>query len=197
MGYLSPQELTGCAFAAVVAGIISVAYFPVPVVISTGLLTFLVAAITISDLRHFIIPDVLSLPAIPLGFAASWFACGNDVGGHILAMSAMGAVLGGASLYVIKIAYARLRGLEGLGMGDVKLMAVGGAWLGPENLALTLLLASLAALASLLVSMVILGRHEFTRHTPLPFGAFIAPAIWLVWIYQLTFIGQPMALFGS
>jgi leader peptidase (prepilin peptidase) / N-methyltransferase len=195
MGYLSLQELAICVVLAVLAALIAAAYFPVSVAISTLFLTFVVAAITISDVRHFIIPDVLSLPAIPAGVLAFWFASGGG-GLQAVMMSVLGALLGGASLYVIKAGYERVRHVEGLGLGDVKLFAAGGAWLGPGNLAVTLLLASLAALIAVVIAMAITGRRGITRMTPLPFGAFIAPAIWLVWIYQQMQQIPSLSLFG-
>ena len=196
MGYLTIQELATCAVLAVLTVIVSATYFPFPVAVSALVLTFLVAAITVSDSRHFIIPDVFSLPAIPLGIVASWFISGND-GGYVVIMGILGALLGGFSLYAIKVAYARLQGIEGLGLGDVKLFAAGGAWLGPESLAITLLLASLGALVSVFISMVIARRRDFTRRTAVPFGAFIAPAIWLVWIYQQILQYPQVGMFGS
>ena len=168
---------------AVLAALVAAACFPVSVAISTLFLTFVVVAITISDVRHFIIPDMLSLPAIPAGVLAFWFASGGG-GLQAVMMSVLGALLGGASLYAIKAGYERVRHVEGLGLGDVKLFAAGGAWLGPGGLAVTLLLASLAALIAVVFAMAIKGRGGITRMTPLPFGAFIAPAIWLVWMYH-------------
>lgn len=195
MAYLSRQESAICLVLAVLAALIAAAYFPVSVVISTLFLTFVVAAITISDVRHFIIPDVLSLPAIPAGFLAFWFTSGGD-GLQAITTSVLGALLGGASLYAIKAGYERVRHVEGLGLGDVKLFAVGGAWLGPGDLAITLLLASLAALIAVVIAMSIRGGRDITRMTPMPFGAFIAPAIWLVWMYQQVQKIPSLSFFG-
>lgn len=195
MAYLTRQESAICLVLAALAALIAAAYFPVSAVISTLFLTFVVLAITISDVRHFIIPDALSLPAIPAGVLAFWFASGGD-GLQAVIMSVLGALLAGTSLYVIKAGYERVRHVEGLGLGDVKLFAAGGAWLGPGDLAVTLLLASLAALIAVAIAMVITGRRGITRMTPLPFGAFIAPAIWLVWIYQQMQQIPSLSLFG-
>ncbi len=184
-----------CAALAVLTAIVSALYLPFSITVLTLALTFIMAAITISDLRHFIIPDQLSLPAIPLGILAFWIVSGMD-GAYSVTMSVLGALLGGISLYAIKVGYARFKGFEGLGMGDVKLFAAGGAWLGPENLAITLLLASLGALAAVVISVSFAGQRNVTRMTALPFGAFIAPAIWLIWIFQQTSQYQPMALLG-
>jgi leader peptidase (prepilin peptidase) / N-methyltransferase len=191
MKYLSNQDLSASAILAVLAAAASAIYFPVPVAVSALFLTFLAAGITISDARRFIIPDALSLPAIPAGVAAYVLTSG-DGGWHAAAASLLGALIGGISLFAIKAGYARLKGVEGLGLGDVKLFAAGGAWLGPENLAPCLLLASLAALVAVAGTVVIGGKRDLTRSTPVPFGAFIAPAIWLVWFY-----GQASQRFAS
>jgi leader peptidase (prepilin peptidase) / N-methyltransferase len=180
MIYLTPRDLAACVALAVLAALTAAAWLPVPVAILTLVLTFGVAAITICDARHFIIPDALSLPAIPAGVFAFWLIQGGD-GVQAIMLSSLGALLGGGSLYLIKAGYEYLTGNEGLGLGDVKLLAAGGAWLGPGYLAATLLLASFAALVAVL--MAIIGKRGISRKTPLPFGAFLAPAIWLVWIY--------------
>ena len=183
MEYLSRQELSVCAALAVLSGLASGVAVSLPLAFATALLAFLMAAITISDLRHYIIPDVFSLPAIPCGIAAMWLVSGPGSFGNTVALGVLGALLGGASLYAVKTAYFWWKGIEGLGLGDVKLAAAAGAWLGPEYLAVTLLLACLGALTAVLVFWLVL-KHNVTGKTALPFGAFIAPAIWLVWVYQ-------------
>lgn len=195
MAYLSLQEIAVCLVLAVLAALFAAACLNVSVAILTLFLTFGVVAITISDVRHLIIPDMLSLPAIPAGIFTFWFASGGG-GSQAVMMSFLGVLLGGASLYVIKAGYERVRHVEGLGLGDVKLFAAGGAWLGPGNLAVTLLLASLAALIAVVIAMAITGRSGITRMTPLPFGAFLAPAIWLVWMSQQMQQIPSFSLFG-
>ena len=195
MRLLSIQELAICSALAASAAAVFGGYFPVTAVIATAYLTFVVAAITVSDARRFIIPDVLSLPAIPAGILASWLISVGD-GWHAAMTSLLGALLGGASLYAIKAGYAWIKDVDGLGLGDVKLFAAGGAWLGPTNLAVTLLLASLAAIVSLFLSVAITGRRDVTRMTAIPFGAFIAPAIWLIWMFEQIWPNQLVGLPG-
>jgi leader peptidase (prepilin peptidase) / N-methyltransferase len=195
MGYLSLQELAICLVLAVLAALIAAALYPVSVAISALFLTFVVLAITMTDVRHFIIPDVLSLPAIPAGVLASWLTSGGD-GSQAVMMSVVGGLFGGALLYAVKAGYEHVRHVDGLGLGDIKLCAAGGAWLGPGDLAAMLLLASVAALIAVVIAMVVRGRRDITRMTALPFGAFIAPAIWLVWVYQQMPQNQPLSLFG-
>src|SRR5918994_1342540 len=88
------------------------------------------------DLQHQILPNVITLPGIVIGFVLSlvlppgWFS------------SLLGIVLGGGVLFAIMEAYARTRGFEGLGMGDVKMLAMIGAFLGWQLMLLTLILGS-------------------------------------------------------
>jgi leader peptidase (prepilin peptidase)/N-methyltransferase len=111
----------------------------------TAYLFLTMALITLIDLRHFIIPDVLSLPAIAVGLLANivLFPEGNRFAG--LTHGLAGAVAGGGAFYLLRAVYFRLRGIEGLGLGDVKLAAVAGAWLGPAALPSACLLATLSA----------------------------------------------------
>lgn len=171
-------------------GLLSVALFagllallPPTAAAFTACLFFAMALITLADFRHFIIPDVLSLPAIPIGLAANAMILkeGDWVSG--LSDGLMGAVLGGGAFLLLRSLYFRLRGVEGLGLGDVKLAGVAGAWLGPAALAPACLVAALAALAA---ALLLSGRRKLHARLHLPFGSFIAPAIFLFWLMALA-----------
>ncbi len=128
------------------------------------------------DLRTWLLPDALTLPLIIAGLAAS-VALDPDQ----LTQRALGAALGYLSLAAIAALYRALRGREGLGGGDAKLLAASGAWLGVATLPEVILLAAIAALAAaagLRLSGVRLGRHS-----PLPFGPFLALATWALWLF--------------
>lgn len=149
------------------------------------LLFFLMAMIVLTDLRAFIVPDVLSLPAIPLGILANAMLAPAETMGVAVTESLAGAVIGAGVLYLLRAGYFRLRNIEGLGLGDVKLAAVAGAWLGPSALAPACLLAALAAFICLGVIAVLKGRNLLHARMPVPFGSFMAAAIVLVWIGQI------------
>ncbi len=143
-------------------------------------------AIAVSDARRFLVPDVLSLPAIPAGLLASVHVSASEplvVVAHIVGMT-----LGAASFYGIRQAYVWSRGRQGLGMGDVKLAAVAGAWTGVEGLVLVVLVASLSALAWVAIVILIQTRRQngaerrLDFQSAVPFGAFLAPAIWIVYV---------------
>ena len=151
----------------------------------SALLFFLMAMILLTDLRAFIVPDVLSLPAIPLGILANAMLAPAETVAAVVTESLAGAVIGAGVLYLLRAVYFRLRNIEGLGLGDVKLAAVAGAWLGPGALAPACLLAALAAFICLGVMAVLKGRNLLHARMPVPFGSFMAAAIVLVWIGQI------------
>ena len=157
--------------------------------ISTGALAALMALITLSDFKHFIIPNEFSLPAIPLGVAANVMVFNADDWMAGLTESLLGVVLAAGSFYLLRAVWYRWRGVDGLGMGDVKLAGVAGAWLGPALLASACLAAALAGLVTVVVMMLIPGRRvRLSDH--IPFGCFIAPVILLFWMLRV-FAGVP------
>src|SRR5687768_13450388 len=114
-----------CAAAAAPLTFYAWTLVPAPAALAAGYMAFSVLAIALTDLRKFVIPDALSLPAIPLGLLAAYFA---DSGGWpAVQMHSLAAFAAAAALYLIRAAYRNLRGIEGLGMGDVKLAASAGA----------------------------------------------------------------------
>jgi leader peptidase (prepilin peptidase)/N-methyltransferase len=123
------------------------------------------------DWRDGVLPDVLTLPLL----AAAPFLAGGDWRSHVIGAAAGFAVLAGVAWL-----YRRLRGRDGLGMGDAKLFAALGAWTGWQGLPEVLLIASLAGLLFVLVR---------SRNTPLEatsriaFGPFLALGGWIVWLY--------------
>ena len=157
--------------------------------ISTGALAALMALITLSDFKHFIIPNEFSLPAIPLGVAANVMVFNADDWMAGLTASLLGVVLAAGSFYLLRAVWYRWRGVDGLGMGDVKLAGVAGAWLGPALLASACLAAALAGLVTVVVMMLIPGRRvRLSDH--IPFGCFIAPVILMFWMLRV-FAGVP------
>jgi leader peptidase (prepilin peptidase)/N-methyltransferase len=98
---------------------------------------------------------------------------------NTLADHLIGAALGFVVFATIAFAYVRLRGFEGLGMGDAKLMAALGAWLGWQGLPTALLFAAFTALAYVLARSLA-GRRVTD---PIPFGTFLALGGWLVWMF--------------
>jgi leader peptidase (prepilin peptidase) / N-methyltransferase len=117
------------------------------------------------DLRHRILPNVITVPGIVVGFAASlWLPPG-------WLSSLLGLVIGGGVLFLIGEIYYRTRGVEGMGMGDVKMLAMIGAFLGWPLMILTLILASFAGS---LFGGVMIASGRGGMKAALPFGTFLA-----------------------
>jgi leader peptidase (prepilin peptidase) / N-methyltransferase len=117
------------------------------------------------DLRHRILPNVITLPGIVAGFVASLFLPPGPIS------SLVGIAIGGGVLFLLSEGYYRLRGHEGLGMGDVKMLAMIGAFLGWRLTLVTLLLASLAGSA---IGLSLIATSRGGMKTALPFGTFLA-----------------------
>jgi leader peptidase (prepilin peptidase)/N-methyltransferase len=111
---------------------------------------------------------------------AALFASPDDWRAVLQNHLAAAAIAAGA-LYLVRLAYRNMRGIEGLGLGDVKLAAAAGAWLGLAPLPATLLLAAGAALAAVLLQALRPREAKVTAQTPVPFGSFLAPSIMIVW----------------
>ena len=129
------------------------------------------------DLRSWLLPDALTLPLIIAGLAASFLFDPDQ-----LVNRALGAALGYASLMTIAALYRALRGREGLGGGDAKLLAASGAWLGAAELPQVILLATLSALAA--AGLLRLAGIRLGIHSALPFGPFLALATWVLWLFK-------------
>lgn len=130
--------------------------------------TLLVLAVI--DVRTLLLPDRLTLGLLWVGLLANAMGYWGLVS---LPDAVLGAVAGYASLAAVAWGYARLAGREGMGMGDAKLLAALGAWLGWMLLPLMVLLASVLAL---LVGGLALLRGRVDRYTSIPFGPFLAVA---------------------
>jgi len=124
-------------------------------------------AITLIDWEFRIIPDGLSLPFIIVGLGWSLVNPGLT-----LASSALGALAGGGSLYAIGALYKLARKTEGMGGGDVKLMAMIGAFLGIRLIAPVILIASFAGT----LYAIALLKSGKSGKTAVAFGSFLAPA---------------------
>ena len=188
---LGNRTIAGCVGLALVAAAGTLAVATPLAALATGVLALLMALITLIDLKHFLIPDVLSFPAVPLGFIANIAVFHPDDWMAGLTESLLGAALAGGGFYLMRAAWFRLRGFEGLGLGDVKLAAVAGAWLGPALLAPTCLAAALAGLAAVGVAALLPGRRIEMRDQ-IPFGSFIAPVVLLFWCWRLLDLAPPL-----
>lgn len=146
-------------------------------VLASLVLAVMLAALSAVDITSYRLPDVLTLPLIVAGIAVSallnttappwWFAVSAGI--NFLVMVS------------IREAYRYVRGRAGLGLGDAKLFAAAGAWLGAEALPSVLLIAAVTGLVCVLVAVS--RGYDMARTTRVPFGPFLALAMWCVWIY--------------
>jgi leader peptidase (prepilin peptidase)/N-methyltransferase len=132
------------------------------------LLTLASLLLAWTDLRHGIIPDWLNLAIAGLGLVR--IAVLDD---WTLALSAAAeGILTGAIVWLLRWLYFRLRQRQGLGLGDVKLLAAAAIWVGIAGIPMLLLVASLVALVA--AGVLHLAGEKMTRQTALPFGPFLA-----------------------
>jgi leader peptidase (prepilin peptidase)/N-methyltransferase len=117
------------------------------------------------DLEHHLLPNAITLPGIAVGFAFSLF---TEPG---WAASLIGILVGGGVLFGTAEVYYRLRHEEGLGMGDVKMLAMVGAFLGWKFALMTLMMASLSGAV---IGVALIATGKGTMKYALPFGTFLA-----------------------
>lgn len=135
-------------------------------VLRSGFLLAMLAVVYI-DLDHGIIPDMITLPGTALGFAAA------PLLGVGWVDSGLGILIGAGWLLLVFTLYRIVRGVEGLGGGDIKLAAMLGAWLGWQGMLASLLLGSFFGM---LVGAYIILRRRGSGQTSLPYGPFLGPA---------------------
>jgi leader peptidase (prepilin peptidase)/N-methyltransferase len=160
----------------------------------------LMIVLVFTDLRERILPDVVNFTGLAMGLILSFFIKPTDgtallISNHLFAFpppapvlsfadAVFGAAVGSGLLWLVSEAYFRLRGREGMGLGDVKMMLMAGAFLGAKRTLLTIFAGSL--LGSILGIGFILTRRKDTDYE-LPFGTFLGMAALLV-----VFFGTPV-----
>ncbi|RZA06897.1 MAG: prepilin peptidase, partial [Proteobacteria bacterium] len=136
--------------------------------LANALLGWVLLALAGIDADHLRLPDVLTLPLIVAGLVATWL-----LEPWVLTEHAVGAIAGYLLFRLLAAAFRRWRGYDGLGIGDAKLLAAGGAWVGLGALPMVISIAALAGIGWITL------RHG-DRHRAIPFGPFLALGIWLM-----------------
>jgi leader peptidase (prepilin peptidase)/N-methyltransferase len=143
--------------------------FPVAAVFALALV-----ALFFTDLDHQLLPDAITLTGVVAGLALAWFnPFLTGYGWARVWASFSGAALGSGLLWGIGAVYGRLRGVEAMGMGDVKMMGMVGAFTGPFGVLFTIFGASAVGAVVGLLLIPLKGR---SLQDTLPFGCFLAPA---------------------
>lgn len=133
-------------------------------------------ALSLIDARHFVLPDVLTLPLVVAGLIVTLAIDKSQFAAHLAATAA-----GFTVLWLVNSLYRRIRGRDGLGLGDAKMLAAGGAWVGLGGLTGVMLIASFTALAWAMVQGG--RRRRLSPRTRIAFGPFLALGIWIIWLY--------------
>ena len=136
--------------------------------------------VTFVDLAHQIIPDAVSLPGIAVGFLSSFLLPGLSWRDSLL-----GILMGGGILFLVAWGYYIIARKEGMGGGDIKLLAMIGAFLGWQAIPLVILLS---AAAGSVAGLTIMSLQKGNRHMAIPYGPFLVGAalITLFWGHELT-----------
>lgn len=167
---------------AVAATILSIVSAPGAIGFLGASLALLMLSVAVIDWRRFIIPDALNAAGFCLGLVHSLVQQPDEMLSAVALAIIRGAAL--ALLFlIIRYGYARLRGRQGLGLGDVKLAGVAGAWLDWSLMPIVIEIAALTALTIYAVRQFLLGR-PISATSRLPFGLFFAPAIWICWLLE-------------
>lgn len=143
---------------------------------ATPLLGWALLALAVIDWRHLLLPDAITLPLIPLGLLVAWTIEPGKLLPHMI-----GASAGFFFFAAVAWIYRRLRGRDGLGLGDAKLLAAVGPWLSWEALPSVVFLGAAGGLVVFFVRAKL--DDSIARHDRLPFGSTLSAAIWLVWLY--------------
>jgi leader peptidase (prepilin peptidase)/N-methyltransferase len=146
---------------------------------------FLLVALLWIDLDFQLLPDVLTFPGTLIGIAAALLGPGPR---HAM----FGMLVGAGLLWLVAELYFRVRRIEGLGGGDVKLAAMFGAVLGGPLALLTIFLAAFAGSAW---AGVLMARGKADAKTPLPFGTLLAPAALVTFLWGDLAFGWYLGLF--
>ena len=135
--------------------------------------------VTFIDLDHQIIPDVISLPGIPVCFLLAWLVMGVPFWDSLL-----GILAGGGFLYLVAVGYELLTKREGMGGGDIKLLAMIGAFLGWKSLFFVVFMSSILGA---LVGVVLIAAQGRDMKYAVPFGPFLSMAA-----VMYPFFGWPL-----
>jgi leader peptidase (prepilin peptidase)/N-methyltransferase len=186
-GSIRPAAL-GALACAMAGASVAAAPGPGPAGAFGAALALSMLAIAVIDARRFLIPNGLSLAAFLLALAnAAIAAAGWPDAPHVVGLSLLRAGVLGLAFLALREAYFRLRGREGIGLGDVKLAAVAGAWLDWPLMPLSVEIAALAGLGAYAFGRFA-GRRPIRATARLPFGLFFAPAIWFCWLIQASIL---------
>jgi len=179
---ISPRYPLVEALTAALSAVVAWHFGPGWVCVFALIVTWSLVALTVIDLDHKLLPDIITLPLLWLGLLVSLFGFGWEGRPAFadLRSAVIGAAAGYLSLWLLYHAFRLLTGKEGMGYGDFKLLGALGAWLGWQGLPLTILLSTVVG-AGLGVVLIIAGKRD--RQTQIPFGPYLAAAGWIAMLW--------------
>lgn len=142
---------------------------------ATALLGWWLLLIAVIDAEHFWLPDRLTIPLGLVGAVVTILLAGESSW-----VPLAGAAAGFGALTFVAWLYKRIRGREGLGGGDPRLLGAIGAWVGWEGLASVLVWACVAGLS--VAAAMLITRRRLPDDQKLPFGTFLAIGAWMTWL---------------
>ena len=158
-----------------------------PDFLSSALLVFACVALLLIDAEFQILPDAITLTGIAAGIGLSFVSAVRTPVSAFL-----GAALGAGGLWLIAFVYEKAAGREGLGLGDVKMLGMVGAFLGPSGVVVTVLLGSLLGSA---VGLGLIAARRGNMQMALPFGVFLALGALAALFFGVPLIAHYRALF--
>lgn len=169
-----------------------------PLALKFCIFSAIIVTLVSSDIEERILPDEFTLGGAVVGLILSWFVPlnfalayiflprSNDP--HLLSLieASIGAVVASGSIWVVGELYYRLRGREGLGFGDVKMVAMIGAFMGLQGALLTLIVGSMLGGVGGLIYILLTGKNASTYQ--LPFGAFLGASAMTILVFGETIV---------
>jgi len=167
--------------------------------VADTLFVSLIVPLVFIDLRHKLLPNVITYPGVVLMFVMRMLApdpwqlartptllvsAGRPDWVRAMVGAALGAAVGGGSLWLVREAYFRLRHVEGMGLGDVKMMLMVGAFLGWQ---LTMFKIFMASLLGSIIGVLLIAMRDANMKMELQFGAFLGPSSIIA-----LFVGQDL-----
>ena len=147
---------------------------PTLIGLRAAVLCFFLVGPFVTDIETLLLPDWLTLPGIVLGIVISAFVADDVVSG--IKDSLLGAAVGAGLLLLIAGAYYLIRRQQGLGMGDVKLLGLIGAFLGMQQVLLTFFIGTIATGLGAMVWFLSRKAPRTWLQQPLPYGSFLCAA---------------------
>jgi leader peptidase (prepilin peptidase)/N-methyltransferase len=157
--------------------------------------TWALVALTVIDLDHQILPDIVTLPLLWIGLLLSlaWQPGLRPPTPVDPASAIVGAAAGYLSLWLVYWTFRLATGKEGMGYGDFKLFGALGAWLGWQMLPLIILVS---AFAGAVIGLVLIAARGRDRNIPIPFGPYLAAAGWIALMWGPQIVGGYLSYSG-